>query len=145
MIVRNLFKYSCHPASFSKRLVTTASWGPKMTLLNCLVYGDTPAVNRVFLVKVRKSGTVSMLKKAIKGKKQCRFSGIDAGQLALWKVSLPLDSKGLENLVLDDNFTKGAQKLHPEKKLSRYFTDEPAEEHLHIIVNPPSAPPTGML
>ena len=82
-----------------------------------------------------------MLKKAIKEEKPNNFHSIDADQLILWKVSLPLDSsidKVLKQLVLEDNVTKGIQKLLPVKKLSSYFTNEPAEEHLHIIVEPPS-------
>ncbi|CAG8813368.1 41151_t:CDS:2, partial [Gigaspora margarita] len=110
-------------------------------LLNCMVHGETPAVDCVFIVKVAKSERVDILKDIIKEKQQPAFNHIRASQLSLWKVSLPLDSnvdKVLKQLVLEDNITKGVQKLLPTKKLSSYFTDEPAEEHLHVIVEPPS-------
>lgn len=110
-------------------------------LLNCMVHGETPAVDCVFIVKVAKSERVDILKDIIKEKQQPAFNHIRAAQLSLWKVSLPLDSnvdKVLKQLVLEDNITKGVQKLLPTKKLSSYFTDEPAEEHLHVIVEPPS-------
>ena len=52
----------------------------------------------------------------------------------------PLDNNAdntLKQLVLRDNEAKGIQKLHPAKRLSSYFSDEP-EEHVHVIVQPPS-------
>jgi hypothetical protein len=110
-------------------------------LLNCLIHGENPAVDRVFTVEVVKSKTVAILKDMIKEKQQPESNHICATQLSLWKVSLPLDSsvdKVLKQLVLEDNITKGIQKLLPAKKLSSYFTDEPADEHLHIIIEPPS-------
>jgi hypothetical protein len=115
-------------------------------LLNCLVHGETPPVDCVFTVEVAKSKTVAILKDVIKEKQQPTFNHISADQLSLWKVSLPLDNsvdKVLKQLVLEDNITKGVQKLLPAKKISSYFTDEPTEEHLHVIVEPPSPPPTG--
>ncbi|GBC04794.1 hypothetical protein RclHR1_05880007 [Rhizophagus clarus] len=61
-------------------------------LLNCLVHGETPAVDCVFTVEVAKSKTVAILKDMIKEKQQPAFNHIRAAQLSLWKVSLPLDS-----------------------------------------------------
>ncbi|RIA83613.1 hypothetical protein C1645_785846 [Glomus cerebriforme] len=110
-------------------------------LLNCLVRDETFAVNCIFTVEITKSKRVSILKDMIKEKQQPAFNHIHAAQLSLWKVSLPLDSsvnKVLKQLVLEDNITKGVQKLLPAKKLLSYFTDEPAKEHLHIIVESPS-------
>lgn len=109
-------------------------------LLNCLVHGETPPVDRVFTVEVAKSKTVAILRDVIREKKPNNFRSVDADQLSLWKVSFPLDccvDKVLKQLVLEDSVTKGIQKLLPAKKLSSYFSDEPAEEHLHVIVESP--------
>ncbi|CAG8638237.1 9491_t:CDS:2, partial [Paraglomus occultum] len=130
-----------NPTLVLKRPVATAplsaqfKLNPNMSAFNCLVHGETPPVDRVFTVEVEKTKTVAMLKKAIKEEKPNNFRSIDADQLALWKVSLPLDSsieKVLKELVLEDNVTKGVQKLLPAKKLSSYFTEEPAEEQLNF-------------
>jgi hypothetical protein len=109
-------------------------------LLNCLIHDKTPPVDRVFTIEVAKSKTVAILKDVIKEKKPSNFRSIDANELDLWKVLLPLDSsvdKVLKQLVLEDNVTKCIQKLLPAKKLSCYFTDKLAEQHIHVIVQPP--------
>jgi hypothetical protein len=108
-------------------------------LLNCLIHGETPPVDRIFTIEIMRSKTVTILKDVIKEKKPKNFHSIDADQLTLWKVSFSLDSsvdKVLKQLVLEDNITKGIQKLLPAKKLSCYFTDKPIEQHIHVIVQP---------
>jgi hypothetical protein len=66
------------------------------------------------------------------------FKDIDANTLTLWKVSIPSnDETKLKDLKLEDNEEKGVKKLSPEKKLGNVFPDNLAEEHIHIIVEPP--------
>ncbi|KAG0351335.1 hypothetical protein BGX24_007882, partial [Mortierella sp. AD032] len=60
--------------------------------LFCLVDGE--ATSNAFSVKVPSSDTVDDLKELIKVKKAIAFSDIDADQLTLWRVSIP---------VVDDN------------------------------------------
>jgi hypothetical protein len=52
--------------------------------LNCWVLGDD--AQRVFSLKIAKSETINVLKKAIKNEKKPVFDGITADSLDLWKV-----------------------------------------------------------
>ena len=109
--------------------------------LNCLVHGATPATDRVFPVVIARSRTVGTLKELIKQRKHPEFVDFAADKLTLWDVSIPLDDNAdnaLKQLVLRDNEAKGVQKLLPAKRFSSYFSDEPAEGHVHVIVQPPS-------
>jgi len=70
----------------STTTVTFAAINMSSTLnLNCWIIGDDPG--RVFPVEIAKNKTVGGLKKAIKNENQNDFSGIDAKNLHLWKVS----------------------------------------------------------
>src|SRR4051812_24936501 len=109
--------------------------------LNCFFHGATPAADRVFPVVIARSRTVGTLKELIKQMKHPEFADLAADNLTLWGVSIPLDNNAdnaLKQLVLKDNEVKGIQKLLPAKRLSSYFSEEPAEEHVHVIIQPPS-------
>ena len=109
--------------------------------LNCFVHGATPAADRIFPVVIARSRTVGTLKELIKQRKHPEFADLAADNLTLWGVSIPLDNNAdnaLKQLVLRDNEAKGIQKLLPAKRLSSYFSEELAEEHVHVIVQPPS-------
>lgn len=100
--------------------------------LNCLVLGDER--NHIFNIEIPATKTVSALKKAIKEEKSPLFDHVPADNLAIWKVSVPVDEtfeENLRNLNLDD-----AQPLPPVKRLSGVFSNIP-EEHLHVVVRPP--------
>jgi hypothetical protein len=108
-----------------------------MITIFCLIHGE-PATS-AFPVKILESDTVGDLKKLIKSENIPRFDDIAAHELKLWSVSIPVDNTSvLENLVLENNKEKGVQELLPVKKISKIFPDEPAEEHIHIIVERPS-------
>jgi hypothetical protein len=107
-----------------------------MNTLFCLVHGE-PA-SKAFSVKVQKNDTVDDLKKLIKREKHPRFEDIAADELNLWAVSVPVDdTTALKELALENNKDKGIQELHPVKKISKVFPDEPPDEHIHVIVVPP--------
>ena len=53
-----------------------------------------------------------------------------AKDLKLWKVEIPDDHNDeLNNLLLNDQ-----DELLTTKKIRKYFTKEPTDEHIHIIV-----------
>ncbi len=86
----------------------------------------------IFIVNTNSYKLVSHLKDAIKAKKQNDFAGVDTDKLRLWKVEIPGDyANHLSNLTLDSD------KLVVIKKISKYFSDSPSEEHIHVIVEPP--------
>src|ERR1044071_640913 len=101
-----------------------------ITLL-CLVKENTLA--NAFPVDIDKDQLVGHLKEAIKTKKQNDFAGIDADKLRLWKKEIPDDQDDLlSNLTLNDG-----DELLATKKISKYFSDSPPEEHIHVIVKLP--------
>ena len=58
--------------------------------LNCLLFDDD-SKRQVFTVKIPKSENVSILKELIKEKKAHHLAHLDASDLILWKVRLPID------------------------------------------------------
>ncbi|RIA84642.1 hypothetical protein C1645_831933 [Glomus cerebriforme] len=61
------------------------------------------------------------------------FANVDAKDIKLWKVTIPGDHDDqLKNLKLN-----GCDELSAIKKNSKYFPDSPAEEHIHVLVEPP--------
>ena len=101
-----------------------------ITLL-CLVKGNTLA--NAFAVDIDSEKLVSHLKKAIKAEKHKTFHGVEADELQLWKVEIRDDQDDLlSNLSLQDQV-----ELLATKKISKYFPDSPAEEHIHVIVKLP--------
>ena len=108
--------------------------------LNCLMRGDTPAAKRAFPVEIARSRLVGSLKEQIIQKKPNRFKDTDADELTLWGVSIPLDDNAdnmLGQLVFEDNEDKGIRELLPTQRLSTHFPEKLADDHIHIIVEPP--------
>ncbi|RHZ57883.1 hypothetical protein Glove_382g64 [Diversispora epigaea] len=107
--------------------------------LNCLVEKDNPREN-CFMVKINQTETVSDLKELIKDKTKNTFVTIDANQLKLWKVNVSLlESNEKLNVLIEREPAMIEQKLMGNKllatkKVSNYFNEQPAEEHIHIIV-----------
>jgi Crinkler effector protein N-terminal domain len=105
--------------------------------LFCLVRGELVA--NAFSVKISPTDTIDDLKKLIKKEKENDFKDVDADKLTLWKVSIPADdANALKNLVLENNKDNGVQELLPVKKIDKIFTSEPADEHIHVVVERPS-------
>src|SRR4051794_17296470 len=99
--------------------------------LFCLVKGNTTA--NAFSVKISRDEPISELKKAIKAEKQNDFAGVDADKLKLWKVPISDDHDDqLQNLSLENS-----DELLAIRKISKYFSDSPPEEHIHVLVEPP--------
>ena len=101
--------------------------------LNCIILGDKH--DRVFTVEVPKNKNVSILKKLIKEEKASRLKGVDASDLDLWKVSLPVDTV-TQKLTVDDIET--CRKLRSVEKISSTFGEALEDEHVHILVEAPT-------
>ena len=108
---------------------------PRILELNCLVLGEPRS--RIFVVEIAGTKSVSALKDAIKEKRKPALDHISADTLIMWKVSFPADQEDLE-----ENLGNLADKnsLPSVKRLSSLFSDQPADEYLHIVVQ---RPPTG--
>ncbi|RIA91880.1 hypothetical protein C1645_821430 [Glomus cerebriforme] len=99
--------------------------------LFCLIKGNTTA--NAFEVDIEKDKSISHLKKVIKAEKAPEFDNFPADKLRLWKVEIRDDHDDLlSNLTLNDG-----DELLATKKISKYFSDSPPEEHIYVIVKLP--------
>src|SRR6266496_2764371 len=110
--------------------------------LSCLVVGENPYEN-VFEVDIDNNKTVNRLKKAIKEEQLQTFANVDAKDLKLWKVDISLEKENkkleLVNTKINVNIKEelGGEELPPLSKISKHFISQPADEHIHIIVQRP--------
>jgi hypothetical protein len=91
--------------------------------------------SHIFPIEIAESKTVGALRKAIKDEKRPAIDHLPADTLVLWKVSIPVNQNLTENLRKLDFVDESS--LLPVKKLSKVFSDQPEDEHLHIIVRVP--------
>ena len=78
-----------------------------------------------------KTEDVSFLKDLIKEKRSHYPNQVDAPELTLWKVCLPVDVITPE-LTVDD--VEGSEELHPVKRISSVFGEGLVDDHVHILV-----------
>ena len=112
--------------------------------LNCLVLGDVPPTRHAFIVNIAKTATTDELKDAIKEKKYNSFHDLDATDLVLWKVDIPLDVPNPALHVLESTHNIDIKALHGKelpalRKIGRSFPGELADEHVHVIVERPDS------
>ena len=101
-----------------------------------LVHGQS--LNNIFKVNIKPNNDVSDLKEAIKNKNRNDFADIDAHKLTLWRVSISSDDDNeLKGLKLENNHDKGIKMMKPLERISLAFSDNPTENHIHVIVQPP--------
>jgi hypothetical protein len=127
--------------------------------LNCLVDGDAAA--DAFPVEIESTKTIGNLKQRIMAENSNTFIGIDAKDLALWRVSIPVDDDDDEDehpILLDEvsvkKKLKGTSKLNVALKYKPENPDLPddtdmsgdtdmsdaiilLEDTIHIIVRRP--------
>jgi len=105
--------------------------------LFCLIDGDS-SVEHAFPFKIPNTETVRDLKIAIKAINSIAFANIDAVMLTLWKVNIPYeDEDRFKHLDFEDNKSDSIERLIALKMLEKYFPEDPAKEHIHIIVKQP--------
>ena len=110
--------------------------------LSCLVVGENPYEN-AFAVEIDTTKLVSFFKDAIKEKNTQAFANVDAKDIKLWKVDISLEEENekleLVNTKINVNIKEdlGGEELPPLSKISKHFTSQPTDEHIHIIVQRP--------
>ncbi|GBC10287.1 hypothetical protein RclHR1_00950024 [Rhizophagus clarus] len=109
--------------------------------LSCLVVGESPYENAFqVVIDTTQIKTVALLKDAIKEKID---DNVKAKDLKLWKVDISLEEENeklnLVNTKINVNIKEelGGVELLPLSKISKHFTSQPADEHIHIIVQRP--------
>jgi len=99
----------------------------------CLIHGDVPARERIFPIDIDRSKTVGALKKIVKEENQKTLEDVDAKDLTLWRVDIPIDEITDNALEL---FSPNIR-LEPAKRLSSYFSEKLSKEQLHVIIESP--------
>ncbi|KAG0341565.1 hypothetical protein BG004_005991 [Podila humilis] len=108
----------------------------KLLTLFCVVDGETAF--KAFSVKILSTDYVDHLKKAIKANKAIDFSDVDANELTLWRVSIPITDDDDEIPILLNNVSSDKKKLRPTDDLSEIFVEPPRKKTIHIIVRRPA-------
>ena len=98
--------------------------------LNCFVLGDD--LRKLFTVEVEKTKNVSIFKDLIKEKKASCLEHVDASDLNLWDVSIPMD--GDTDVKLKNIYN--LEPLNALLRLSDVFL-RVKESHLHVLVQAP--------
>jgi hypothetical protein len=110
--------------------------------LSCLVVGENPYEN-AFAVEIDTTKLVSFFRDAIKEKKQNDFANVDADKLKLWKVNISLEEPNEKLVAVNTKINVNikeeleGEELKPLSKISKHFPSQPADEHIHIIVQRP--------
>jgi len=109
--------------------------------LSCLVVGENPYDNSFPVdIDTNKVKTVGHLRDAIKEKID---DNVKAKDLKLWKVDISFEKENkkleLVNTKINVNIKEdlGGEELPPLSKISKHFSSQPADEHIHIIVQRP--------
>ncbi|KAF9348111.1 hypothetical protein BGX34_002668, partial [Mortierella sp. NVP85] len=100
--------------------------------LFCLVDGESTS----FPVAIDSTKTIGDLKKLIKTENPNTFNGVDAKNLTLWRVSLPVVPKNERKAIsLADVSSK--EELDETDDISDVFKEKPPNKTIHIIVQQP--------
>ncbi|CAG8683846.1 10595_t:CDS:2, partial [Dentiscutata erythropus] len=106
--------------------------GITSVILNCLVFGEDP-YDEIFSVEISTSKNVYALKKAINDKLK---SDVVTKKLKLFKVNISLGETRDENIVQMLDLSIG-QEMNNFQKISDYFSAQPVDTNLHILVQLP--------
>ena len=104
----------------------------------CLVDGEP--TSRAFPVEIAFDDTVAGLRDLIKTEMTPGFDDIDANNLTIWQVSVPVTEDDKVPIKLDGLDEK--KKLMPTDDRSDVFIEKPSKKTVHIIVQ---RPPRGNL
>src|SRR6266480_7636839 len=96
-------------------------------MLYCLVLGDI--IEKSFTVEVSRDLSISVLRETIWEKKKNFFNEnkIDADQLKLWRVNIPVDGLDLDTKINAEDIKEqlvNENKLSTFKVVENYFDDE---------------------
>jgi len=107
--------------------------------LSCLVVSENPYEN-AFAVEIDTTKLVSFLRDAIKEKID---DNVKAKDLKLWKVDISFEEENEKLKLVNEKINVNIKdelegvELKPLSKISKHFPSQPADEHIHIIVQRP--------
>ncbi|PKB96380.1 hypothetical protein RhiirA5_434941, partial [Rhizophagus irregularis] len=110
--------------------------------LSCLIQGTS--LDKYFKITIDKNNEISDLKEIIWNKNKNTFYNIDANNLILWKVQIPVSDKAKFKQL--SNFTEstiegdlGGTKINDATAdVKEIFDNSPAKKHIHIIIGQPT-------
>ncbi|PKY51955.1 hypothetical protein RhiirA4_447639 [Rhizophagus irregularis] len=109
--------------------------------LSCLVAGENPYDNSFPVdIDTNKVKTIGHLRDAIKEKID---DNVKAKDLKLWKVDISLEEENEKLKLVNEKINVNIKdelegvELKPLSKTSKHFSSQPADEHIHIIVQRP--------
>ncbi|RHZ80074.1 hypothetical protein Glove_139g400 [Diversispora epigaea] len=104
--------------------------------LFCLVEGDSK--EKFIIVVAEKNDYVNDLKKKIKEEKPNLFANIDANDIVLWKVNIPIEEDTMEVDTIPGSTQDKVKLSIPSKKIRNVFTENIADDSINIIIERPS-------
>uniref|UniRef100_U9U1L3 Crinkler effector protein N-terminal domain-containing protein n=1 Tax=Rhizophagus irregularis (strain DAOM 181602 / DAOM 197198 / MUCL 43194) TaxID=747089 RepID=U9U1L3_RHIID len=103
-------------------------------MLGCFVVGEDQA----FIIEIDRTKTISQLRDTIKAYKENVFKTLDANQLRLWKVNIPLIKAREINAETNIAQKFGAVELKDVfDTIEEHFGTNPTAKNIHVIVQPP--------
>ncbi|KAF9303922.1 hypothetical protein BG003_001849, partial [Podila horticola] len=104
--------------------------------LFCLVDGES--TSNAFPVEIDPLKTIADLKKLIKTEKPVDFEHVDANNLTLWHVSLPIVAANKHKPIVLTEIDSSTE-LDPTDDISDVFQSQPPKKTIHILVQRPIA------
>ncbi|PKY20772.1 hypothetical protein RhiirB3_434161 [Rhizophagus irregularis] len=103
-------------------------------MLGFFVVGEDQA----FIIEIDRTKTISQLRDTIKAYKENVFKTLDANQLRLWKVNIPLIKAREINAETNIAQKFGAVELKDVfDTIEEHFGTNPTAKNIHVIVQPP--------
>jgi hypothetical protein len=99
------------------------------------VLGTEP--DKISLVQIEKTETVTHLRTAIKVVKENALRGYDADTLALWKISMAKEEVVTLLAQINLNSLPDHLKLRSLHGISQVFPDPPEDGHIYLVVVQP--------
>lgn len=108
--------------------------------LSCLIQGTD--LDKYFKISIDKHNDIYDLKETIWNKKKNTFSSIDANDLILWKVKVPIsDKEKFKQLEFTESIIEdvlsGTKLNDATADVKEIFGNSPAKKHIHIIIGKP--------
>ncbi|KAI9239538.1 MAG: hypothetical protein BYD32DRAFT_478323 [Podila humilis] len=94
------------------------------TLMRLFSLVDEEATSNAFPVEIEPSKTVGHLKDLIKAKKTNNFHDVDADDLTLWRVSIPVVPANKHTPIVLNGFESSTE-LDPTDDVSDIFVEQP--------------------
>ncbi|RHZ90174.1 hypothetical protein Glove_5g80 [Diversispora epigaea] len=107
----------------------------------CLVEGSSKG--KTFSVIAGVNDYVSVLKEKIKEKNFNLLVNIDADDIVLWKVNIPINENSVKVDIILDNIQDKIKLSIPTEKIHNVFTEDIADDSINIIIERPSEQPVA--